>query len=380
MMTISLLATTDVHGYIDEGLGDLKGLKASLGADLLIDNGDFFIGSSLATFAYVNGGESPLVGIANDIGYDVMIPGNHDLDFGLDWLISQVNGLEADYVCANLFDTHMQLVFEPYTIKVVNGIKVAVIGLLTGAFNRLTTRSSVLDVVVKPPIKVLNSLIIQIKDMADLIVVAYHGGITNNPVTGEVWTYPSSEDEAYQLMEQFPEIDSLICGHQHFINAGIHPRNIALVQPGTQGKVVGYQAFSLNQESKVEILENKIIQLTAQEFPLDNRSEYEDWLETEVDLAKVSEYITTAYPADFHFLNYTAETLDDLIADTQGPFPLSRYYLSGEELAEYLDLAEVINTSKNYTVIASPGILPEYRIREQYLIPLFDKLVTHQAY
>ena len=48
MMTISLLATTDVHGYIDEGLGDLKGLKASLGADLLIDNGDFFIGSSLA--------------------------------------------------------------------------------------------------------------------------------------------------------------------------------------------------------------------------------------------------------------------------------------------------------------------------------------------
>ena len=113
---------------------------------------------------------------------------------------------------------------------------------------------------------------------------------------------------------------------------------------------------------------------------LDIRSDYEDWIGTPVDLAKVAEYITENFPADFHFLNYTAQTLDDLIADTQGPFPLSRYYLSGEELADHLDLEGIIDTSKNYNVIASPGILPDYRIREQYLIPLFDEIVKYQAY
>lgn len=39
-----------------------------------------------------------------------------------------------------------------------------------------------------------------------------------------------------------------------------------------------------------------------------------------------------------------------------------------------------VDTSKNYNVIASPGILPDYRIREQYLIPLFDEIVKYQAY
>lgn len=380
MTNVSLLATTDVHGYIDEGLADLKRVRESLGADLLIDNGDFLIGSSLATYGYEQFVTSPLINIANEIGYDVMIPGNHDLDFGIEWLLKQASKLDAEYVCANLFDNQGQLIFKPYTVKTVNDVKVAVIGLLTGAFSQLSPRSSALDVVVKSPIKVLNSLIGHVKQEADLIVVAYHGGLTNNPVTGVIWTYPSREDEAYQLMEQCPDIDSLICGHQHFVNTGIHPNKIALIQPGTQGKVAGYQEFNFADENSVTIIDNKIVQLNAQEMSLDTRSDYEDWIETSVDLSKVAEYITEAFPADFHFLNYTAQTLDDLIADTQGPFPLSRYYLSGEELADHLDLDGVIDTSRNYNVIASPGILPDYRIREQYLIPLFDEIVKYQAY
>lgn len=380
MKSVSILATTDVHGYVDEGLANLKQVREDLKASLLIDNGDFLIGSPLATYGYSQSQYTPLVELANEIGYDIMIPGNHDLDFGLEWLLKQVSKLDAEYVCANLYDNQGQLIFKPYTTKTINGVKIAVIGLLTGACSQLATHSSVLDVVVKPPINKLNSLITQVKQESDLIIVAYHGGLTNHPSTGDLWTYPSREDEAYQLMEQFPDINSLICGHQHFVNVGIHPSNIALIQPGTQGKVAGYQAFSFVDENSVTIVDNKIIQLNAQVMSLDIRSDYEDWIETPVDLAKVAEYITEYFPADFHFLNYTAQTLDDLIADTQGPFPLSRYYLSGEELADHLDLEGIIDTSKNYNVIASPGILPDYRIREQYLIPLFDEIVKYQAY
>ncbi|MFL2136656.1 hypothetical protein ACEN33_09625 [Ruoffia sp. FAM 24228] len=54
--------------------------------------------------------------------------------------------------------------------------------------------------------------------------------------------------------------------------------------------------------------------------------------------------------------------------------------MSGTELAEHLDLEGVINTSRNYNVVASPGILPDYRIRGQYLVPLFDEIVKHHAY
>lgn len=377
MVKISIASTTDVHGYTDEGLAQLL----THSSDLLIDNGDFFIGSPFATYGYVQHSISPLVDVANEIGYDVMVPGNHDLDFGLDWLLTQVKVLDADYVCCNLFLPDMTQPFIPYTIKEIKGQKVAVIGLLTGAYNQLAVSDSLsLEVIVEDPMKALFKVMDDVKDKADLIVVAYHGGLTNDPKTGAVWSYPSKEDEAYQIMEQFPEIDSLICGHQHFVNAAIHHNNIALVQAGTQARVLGYQEFELDSNNHVTITDNRITSLEAMEYPLKDRVDYEHWLDSPVNLSKVTDYITQNYPADYHLLNYAARSLRDLIQQTQGPFPLSYYYISGEELAELTDLEESLDKSLNYTVIASPSLLPTYRVRKQLLIPLFAELIRHKAY
>lgn len=376
MVKISIASTTDVHGYTDEGLAQLR----THTSDLLIDNGDFFIGSPFATYGYAQHSISPLVDVANEIGYDVMVPGNHDLDFGLDWLLTQVKVLAADYVCCNLFLPDMTQPFMPYTIKEIKGQKVAVIGLLTGAYNQLAVSDSLsLEVIVEDPMKALFKVMDEVKNKADLIVVAYHGGLTNDPKTGAVWSYPSKEDEAYQIMEQFPEIDSLICGHQHFVNAAIHHNNIALVQAGTQARVLGYQEFEVA-SNNVSIIDNRIIPLEAKEYSLASRQQFQHWLESPVNLDKVADYITTTYPADLHLLNYTATTLHDLISETQGPFPLAYYFLSGQELAELTDLKDILDESGNYRVVASPGILPEYRVRQELLIPLFGEIVKYQAF
>lgn len=377
MVKISIASTTDVHGYTDEGLAQLL----THSSDLLIDNGDFFIGSPFATYGYVQHSISPLVDVANEIGYDVMVPGNHDLDFGLDWLLTQVKVLDADYVCCNLFFPNRTQVFKPYTIKEIQDKKVAVIGLLTGAYNQLAISDDLsLEVTVEDPMKALSKVMDDIKGKADLIVVAYHGGLTNDPASGAVWSYPSKEDEAYQIMEQFPTIHSLICGHQHFVNAAIHPHEIALVQAGTQAKVLGYQEFEVDTNQQVKILSNRIIPLGAVEYPFDDRADYESWLDSPVDLNKVRDYIRYSYPADLHLLHYTANNLRDLIQQTQGPFPLAYYYISGEELAGVTDLAEDVDLLRNYTVLASTGLLPAHRVRRQLLIPLFAQIVRHKAY
>lgn len=67
MKQVKVLSTTDVHGYLDRGLHELAALKKSVNPDLLIDCGDFLVGSSFATFGYINDGLTPLVTVANEV-------------------------------------------------------------------------------------------------------------------------------------------------------------------------------------------------------------------------------------------------------------------------------------------------------------------------
>lgn len=386
MQTLNVLSTTDVHGYLHEGIDNLIDKKQQLNCDLLIDNGDFFVGHSFATFAYLKHRISPLVDIANELGYDVMIPGNHDLDFGLDWLKKQVEHLNADYLCMNLFDTSEEPIFKPYLIKEIKGIKVGIVGLMTGALSLLLPAQIMKDLIVTDPIETLNRWIDKMSESADIIIVAYHGGLTNNPETGAQWHYPSKEDEAYQLMTRFPQINAVICGHQHFVNAGIYQKSIGLVQPGARGQHLGYQQFSVD-ENQVFIKKNEVIPLESQGKVLTDEKHYADWLKTAVDKSKLINFITSHFDADAFILNYQAKTYAELIKETDYSFPLNLYMVTAEEFNQSIDnhFYQVIKTENMneakalYVVIATPNIMPTYRIKHQFLVPLFDCLVVNQA-
>lgn len=386
MTQISIAATTDVHGFLDEGLTAITVSLENISADLLLDNGDFFVGSPFAAYAYDQQKISPLVTIANDLAYDVMVPGNHDLDFGLAWLQRQVSELKADYVCANLKDAQGINIFPAYTIKEIKGLKIAVIGLMTGAFNQLSAREVVEEVIVVNPFDALRDTLAHLKSETncDLTVVCYHGGLTNDPVTGATWFYPSLEDQAYQLMTAFPEIDSLICGHQHFTNAGIHPQQIACLQVGTRAHVLGYQSFDIA-DGQVRIIDNRLLPLQEQAttYPLGAEGNaYQAWLGQTIERSAIKTYLKNRYPADYYVLPFSANTLEELLSDLVIPFPLSYYYLPGKAFSQLLDAddKQAIASEEFYTVLAITGQLPQTRLREGLLIPLFDDIIKHKAY
>ena len=104
-MQIKILATSDMHGYImptsysekkmDLPFGTakaatmLKKLRASAkGPVFQIENGDFIQGSPLSY--YVRKAETHSVAaitkIINQMNYDVSILGNHEFNYGLDYL------------------------------------------------------------------------------------------------------------------------------------------------------------------------------------------------------------------------------------------------------------------------------------------------------
>ncbi len=144
---ITLLHTTDIHGQInvhDEffweenrpvfkkrgGFAHLKTMITTLRKQnsntLLLDGGDCFQGSGIAALTQ---GQA-LIPLMNNLKYDLVLPGNWEVVYGKKMLLSDLGAYTARKICANMFDddTIGDLLFPPYSIFYLAGIKIGFIG------------------------------------------------------------------------------------------------------------------------------------------------------------------------------------------------------------------------------------------------------------
>ncbi|KPJ71970.1 hypothetical protein AMJ52_07935 [candidate division TA06 bacterium DG_78] len=105
---------------------------------LLFDSGDMFIGSPLGEFSR---GQA-VAEYFNYCGYDVIAPGNHDFDLGVDVFKEFVGSVDAIFLGTNIvFENTTEVVdyLEPYTIIESNGVTIGVFSLLTQYMEGMTT-------------------------------------------------------------------------------------------------------------------------------------------------------------------------------------------------------------------------------------------------
>ncbi len=133
-----ILFTSDVHCGIDQGwtYAGLYAMKESLAKDnyvLLVDDGDAIQGEPVGTMTK---GEA-IVNIMNAVGYDIAIPGNHEFDYGMDNFLELTKKASYPYLSCN-FNKDGELIFQPWTIKEFDGVKIGFVGVTTP----MTLRSS----------------------------------------------------------------------------------------------------------------------------------------------------------------------------------------------------------------------------------------------
>ena len=113
--------TNDVHGGVSDqafytgtdkslGYAGLAALKAkaektSKGA-LLVDNGDSIQGSVPNTMSK---GQSS-INLMKETGYDILVPGNHEFDFGVSKFVDKAKNSGLNYICANFTDQDLSLI------------------------------------------------------------------------------------------------------------------------------------------------------------------------------------------------------------------------------------------------------------------------------
>lgn len=294
-MEISIIVTSDVHGYarandeIDTNIQPyglsrvstyIKDKRAKNENIVLIDNGDFLEGSPFGTYLYVQKEtweEHPLVTVLNEMEYDMAVPGNHEFNYGTTFLNKCVATMNFPYVAANVIHKKTnEPLWKPYTIIEKEGIKIGVIGLVTDYIPRWENEGNIRDIQVIDPIACAHKWVDEVKGSVDILLLSYHGGIERDLDTGLPIEYQTGENVGYRLATEIPHIDGVITGHQHKTVSG-YINGLPILQPGTRGSHVGELTFSL-EKSEQDTWE--IVQATSHLVSMSNIPEDEKYLST----------------------------------------------------------------------------------------------------
>ncbi|SES72396.1 2',3'-cyclic-nucleotide 2'-phosphodiesterase / 3'-nucleotidase [Enterococcus malodoratus] len=255
-MIITLLETSDMHGYVypttysgkaDLPIGAAKAaaklneLRAQAdGPVIAIENGDFIQGSPLSYYlAKEQHSAKELTNLINLMNYDVQLIGNHEFNYGLDYLKEAIKNYQAPVLAANILNQAGQPYFgKAYTILEKAGIKIAVLGLTTQYIPHWEKPETLKGMTFESIVKTAKKYVPLLKQQADLVVVGYHGGFEKDLATGEATEALTGENEGYQLLQEVAGIDALFTGHQHRTIA-TKINGVPVVQPGYQGNHIG---------------------------------------------------------------------------------------------------------------------------------------------
>ena len=130
---IVILFTNDIHCGVNDNIGYAgvalykKEMLKETPYVTLVDAGDAVQGAPLGTLSE---GED-IVAIMNEMGYEFVIPGNHEFDYKMPQFMRLASLLNCGYYSANFTDASGNRIFAPYKLFQYGDTKLAMVGVTT---------------------------------------------------------------------------------------------------------------------------------------------------------------------------------------------------------------------------------------------------------
>ncbi|WLR50338.1 bifunctional 2',3'-cyclic-nucleotide 2'-phosphodiesterase/3'-nucleotidase [Bacillus tianshenii] len=293
-VNLRLLETTDIHvnllnyDYYKDAPTDKFGLNKTATLikearqesqnSMLLDNGDILQGNPLGDYvAQVKPLEAnqvhPAYEVLNLLGYDVGTLGNHEFNYGLDFLQQNMQHTEFPLINANVYvddgdedPSNDENYFKPYVIldrTVVDEdgeehqLKVGVIGFTPPQIMQWDKAHLQGKVKTKGIIETANKFVPQMKNEgADIVVALSHSGI------GSVTQERREENATYDLTK-VEGIDAVLSGHEHSVFPSVKYKDMqgvdinkgtingtVTVMPGSWGSHLGVVDLQLEKEGE----------------------------------------------------------------------------------------------------------------------------------
>ncbi len=243
---LRIMETTDLHvhvfpyDYYADKPNDTMGLartasiidaiRAEATNSILVDNGDFLQGNPMGDYiAYKRGMKEgdmhPVIAAMNVLGYDCGTLGNHEFNYGLDFMFNVLNGANFPLVCANLTKGTLAanpredaLFLKPYVIldrKIKDGsgqehpIRIGLIGfvppqIMTWDAKNLEGKANARDIV-----NAAEAWVPQMREEgAEIVIALSHSGIGQE-------AYAENLENASVPLAAIGGIDAIVTGHSH---------------------------------------------------------------------------------------------------------------------------------------------------------------------
>jgi len=254
-----------------------------LGSVLVLDAGDFSMGTAIAAASRELGAELQLMA---RMGYDATTFGNHDFDLGPDGLGAAISkavatGQVPTIVASNTdvsaneprLATLKRLVQEhvvrPYTVIERGGLRFGIMGLMGYDAFKYTTNPG--GTVFADPIETSKktAILLRNKESVDVVIALSHGGV----VKGEDGQF---KGEDVNLLHAVPEIDIVIGGHTHTaLTQPLLDDGRPVVQAGKYSENLG--------ELKIRIGDGKVNVESYRLIPVDDTIKGDRVVQQEVD-------------------------------------------------------------------------------------------------
>lgn len=241
-VSLRIIETSDVHGvffpydFINRKpkVGSLarvssyvNKLRQTYGENLiLLDNGDILQGQPLCYFYnFINTSDTNIAAeVVNYMKYDAQVFGNHDVETGHDVYDKWIKELNCPTLGANVINTETGKPYvTPYIILHRQGVKIAILGMLTPAIpNWLTEdlwKGMRFDNMVKSAKYWMEHL--QKVEKPDIIIGLFHSGKEGGITTDEY-----EEDASIRVAKEVPGFDLIFYGHDHTRNNDIVTNSI----------------------------------------------------------------------------------------------------------------------------------------------------------
>ena len=205
--------TSDLHGYIyptdyrsrqERNIGLFKCASQfhKDGNTLVIDGGDILQGSPLGAYCHDTLGDaSRFAEIMNRCGYDYVTLGNHDFNYGMDYLDSYLNALHARCVCENVRWDGARVRFPARIHTLENGLRIGIVGIVTDYVNIWEKPEHLSGITISDPIPAARAALESLRGRVDVTLCIYHGGFERDLATGRVLS-TTHENVAYRLCQE----------------------------------------------------------------------------------------------------------------------------------------------------------------------------------
>ena len=237
---VRILATTDLHTnlvnydyYQDKPVETLGLAKTAVLIEkakkenpnvLLVDNGDTIQGTPLGTYKAIvdpveKGEQHPMYAALQALGFEAGTLGNHEFNYGLDYLNRVIETAGMPLVNANVLDPATgKFIYQPYKIIEktftdtqgrLTTVKIGVTGIVPPQILNWDKANLEGKVVVRDSVEAIRDIIPEMRKAgADITLVLSHSGI------GDDKYEKGEENEGYQIAS-LPGVDAVVTGHSH---------------------------------------------------------------------------------------------------------------------------------------------------------------------